>query len=91
MTVREAFSKAFGEVPEGATCHIAVSHEYEGSTIAATTVVDGVVRYRYPQKIWGDYVATGGEPCGPDISDRPAGAFVGFFGEAYDRVVEGES
>jgi hypothetical protein len=91
MTVREAFSLAFGEVPEGATCHIAVSHEYEGSTIAATTVVDGVARYRYPQKIWNDYVGIGGEPYGPDISDRPADAFMGFFGEKYDRVVEGEA
>ena len=88
MTVRDAFSLAFGEVPEGATCHVAVSHPYEGSTIAATTVVDGEVHYRYPTK-WGEgSVYTGGDPDGPDISDRPAEAFLGFFGETYDKVVQ---
>jgi hypothetical protein len=27
---------------------------------------------------------------GPDITDRPASAFLGFFGKEYDRVVSGE-
>jgi len=27
---------------------------------------------------------------GPDISDRPASSFIGFFGEDFDRVARGE-
>lgn len=91
MTVREAFSLAFGEVPEGATCHLAVAFPYEGSMISPVYVHDGMVYYRFS---WStsysqDRVSDDGvTPDGPDISNRPAEAFLGFFGDKYDKVVQ---
>lgn len=93
MTVREAFSLAFGPVPDGATCHVGywegqgagpVDHQVPSATIAncppGTRVGDG-----------GAWLSRGKDfgGIGPDISDRQAEAFLGFFGEAYDRVVNG--
>ena len=86
MTVREAFSKAFGEVPEGATCHIAASDPNLNLHLWATYEANGEVMEPRPDK-WGGPMRFTVE--GPDISDRPAEAFLGFFGEAYDKVVQG--
>lgn len=90
MTVREAFSLAFGEVPEGATCHVAVAFPYEGSMISPVYVHDGVIYYRFNWSTsWSeDHVSKDVSPDGPDISDRPAESFLGFFGEKYDKVVQ---
>lgn len=83
MKVREAFSKAFGAVPDGATCHVLT---YSRHPRAAIVCEDGQV------KMWSDiakfWAITMGKVWCPDLSDQPADSFVGFFGPAYDAVLE---
>lgn len=90
MTVREAFEKAYGPVPEGATCHVANGYPYEGAAIVPTYCIRGKVfearPYRGEELQWVKRLDDQYEE-GPDISDRPASAFLGFFGPEYDRVV----
>jgi hypothetical protein len=101
MTVKEAFSKAFGEVPEGASCHIGAGrnsqqwlwmsdsrHVYATYQIEHPADDDGwrAVSTCYGHSA-GQWASVGWRAYGPDISDRPAKAFLGFFGEAYDQVV----
>jgi hypothetical protein len=86
MTVKQAFEKAFGPIPEGATCHIGCRDMYTNIEVDACyrhigetfflNVHNKFVRFC-------DHFA-----FGPDISHRPASAFLGFFGGEYDRVVE---
>ena len=85
MTVREAFEKAYGPVPEGATCHVADLFPYEGSEIRPVFALEGKV-YHASYGVW-EACFAGAEEVGPDIGDRPASAFVGFFSGAYDDVV----
>lgn len=93
MTVREAFSLAFGEVPEGATCHFySVWTEEGGKDSGAAYICNEGVRVSnrfanaWNSHLWkrfsSEYFVS------PDISDRPAESFLGFFGEAYDKVVQ---
>ncbi len=90
MTVREAFEKAWRAVPEGATCHIGTMGRgptksgwrisptyYSGECSWPATIAYGVWSKNHTYEY----------PIGPDISDRPASAFLGFFGDEYDRVV----
>lgn len=87
MTVREAFEKAYGPMPEGATCHIGADCCNRGWSGGATIVnVDGIRGWCGSR--WGHAGGHYPEPYGPDISDRLAEAFLGFFGGEYDRVVE---
>lgn len=86
MTVREAFSKAYGPVPEGATCHAGIDIPYEGTAVRAIYAHENSVH-----SCWfsGEWDTTVYDAFGPDISDRPASAFLGFFGPEYDAVVNG--
>lgn len=86
MTVREAFSVAFGSVPDGATCHIA--NTGFGMRIRATYAKEECLFFVSRYKEW--EFCEMSESYGPDISDRPAEAFLGFFGERYDKAVRGE-
>lgn len=97
MTVREAFSLAFGEVPEGATCHIGSRNEREDCEHIEPVIchMDGVLAFHCPETTWEPILYTGenaeelfDRPFGPDISSRPAEAFIGFFGDKYDKVVQ---
>jgi len=90
MTVREAFSKAFGPVPDGATCHVG---HWAGPTMDSwrmepTTHVSG--GWPNPLNRSWDNGHAYEFPIGPDISDRPASSFLGFFGAEYDAVVNSE-
>lgn len=89
MTVREAFEKAYGQLQKGVTCHIGhwAGPSMTGWMMEPTIKPEGI---SWPQALsrrkWGnsdiyEYV------IGPDISDRPASAFLGFFGKEYDDVV----
>lgn len=87
MTVREAFSQAFGPVPEGATCHVG------WGTSAVGTYLMPTYHRQHANEIaswtplgWLDGGAS--YSVGPDISDRHAEAFLGFFGDDYDKVVQ---
>jgi hypothetical protein len=86
MTVREAFSLAFGPMPDGATCHIG-NHDRD-CEIDATIVDPSRPRWSLTFNFgtWNNDDAYE-FPTGPDISDRPASAFLGFFGAEYDAVV----
>jgi hypothetical protein len=85
-TVREVFSKAFGEVPEGATCHIG-SQDCAGIYIGATHYVPFYKRMMDADKDkW--VVSCTEDLYGPDISNRDAEAFRGFFGSEYDQALD---
>ena len=92
MTVREAFSKAYGEVPDGATCHI-------GTEDSATLCIYPTYYHPFYQRVMSVGMSPDGESWGishhslaygPDISDRLASEFVGFFGGDFDKVVGDE-
>lgn len=91
MTVKEAFCKAFGEVPEGATCHIGCDYGYDGYRIIVYEI-HGLLYYHqykcpgYPDGGWMIEEEAHGAH-GPDISDRPAESFIGFFGAEFDAVL----
>lgn len=94
MTVREAFSLAFGEVPEGATCHawhwrrsgeIVIKPTYYTPESTADVWMGTWCELKPDEgTIWHVYKS---KPS-PDISNRPAESFIGFFGEKYDKVVQ---
>ena len=88
MNVREVFNKAFGEVPEGATCHVG-NWSTESCDSEPTIALPTVIGDRC--YIWREFWTAmfGGLAFGPDISDRPAESFRGFFGDAYDAVLDG--
>ena len=91
-TVRQVFEKEFGEVPEGATCHVKLAEcasfkpcfrlvtQGHKTFLTETFVVDHHQRW-YASKY---------SVCGPDISNRPADAFRGFFGAEYDNCLDAE-
>lgn len=104
LSVREAFSRAFGEVPEGATCHIGADcfnkGWQEGPAIALTSDTQdepdwpdwlkgpNARGWRDKEKGW--YHIGGHYPraYGPDISQRPAESFRYFFGSEYDKILD---
>ena len=89
MTVREAFEKAYGPIPEGATCHIGFRSEKEDACYRMPTITrEGVFPWVWFQGRWdptGDWPDEVSD--GPNIADRQAHWFLGFFGAEYDRVV----
>lgn len=101
MTVREAFVKAYGPIPEGAPTGVVVCQH----TILGLRSGPIYVPFARIPTVNGMSQRVIGRKCGwahdsikdhefvehwPDISDRPAHAFLGFFGEEYDKVVKGE-
>lgn len=87
MTVREAFSKAYGPIPERATCHIGYWYFTELRVNPVHCSNHNVLTVVGEHQVWQGFHFDGEKEFGPDISDRPASAFLGFFGEEYDRVV----
>lgn len=92
MTVREAFSKAFGPVPDGATCHLGHdngSARGHYAVIASADALGTTTTYKFASGRW--VCPSLGVPVivGPDIGERPAKSFLGFFGNAYDKAVTG--
>jgi hypothetical protein len=89
-TVKEVFSKAFGDVPEGATCHVKLREcaslepcfqvvtKGHKATLNETFQVDHHQRWYVSQY----------SVIGPDISNRDAEAFRGFFGAEYDAALD---
>ncbi len=100
MTVREAFSKAYGPVPEGATCHILSIEDTDEElcVVPMCRTPDGWVYVPKSETV--DYATLGAEwekniwfrvwhPGKTDIADQPASAFVALLHEWPDfaRVV----
>jgi hypothetical protein len=93
MTVREAFSKAFGPVPDDATCHVGYYYFTElrvQPVYCHNHNVYATVSTMMDDQVWQGFHFDGERTFGPDISDRPASAFLGFFGAEYDAVVNSE-
>jgi hypothetical protein len=101
ITVREVFSRAFGEVPEGNSCHIGNRSEYDDCEHIEPTVcgTNEIIAERWSFGLvrWEPVVYFDGTdidrmkwdaPFGPDISNRDAEAFRGFFGAEYDNALD---
>jgi len=99
--VRDVLERAYGAIPEGATCHVgafyndgqffsvggfSVRTPYLEPVYAASNLQQFVPRNALGNQ-WNVMVLTG-EPIGPDISDRDAEAFRGFFDAAYDAALD---
>lgn len=100
--VREVFERAYGPVPEGATCHVgavyndgqffsvggfSVKTPYHEPVYAASNRQQCVRRNALDNQ-WNERV-TIGEPIGGDIGDQPAAAFSPVFGcAAYDAALD---
>ena len=83
MTVLEAFAKAFGPLPEGVDgCFVGISVPYEGTTLDPTVTTPSAA-WIY----WDRWIKPRSDVEGPNIADRPAESFRGFFGDRYDGVV----
>ena len=92
MLVKEAFSRAFGEVPAGATCHAFVQIYANGiqhDWVIPSHSDSGSVELWEVTHGW-YYHPTARVYDSPDISNRPAENFRDFFGDAYDRVLDEE-
>lgn len=95
MTVREAFSADYGPVSVVATCHVGFwwGPDHNSPFTLGPTIRDPGEAEGWPE-CWDDITERWSAsmalefPLGPDISDRPASSFLGFFGEAYDQIVE---
>lgn len=85
MTVREAFERAFGPIPEGATCHIGYSPPMETYVLPVFAMGDKIFA-KFPfWKSWGDVE---GQLIAPDISNRLAESFRNFFGPEFDKILD---
>lgn len=87
--VREVFERAYGAIPDGATCHVA-SQDSGGTYIAPYVGVPTFKRVMEVDKgVWKVvmYIEFS-DLFGPDISDRDAEAFRGFFGDDYDAALD---
>jgi len=102
MTVKQVAEKVYGPIPDGATLHIGYGDCMGGrnihltvdiknprtdeTTIFKTRVWLSGIPFKEIKPRWlkgqtVEYVD------GPDISDRPASSFVGFFGKEFDEAV----
>lgn len=104
LTVREVFGLLYGPIPDDAGCYIGADccnrGWQEGPCVSTPNGkeddglnLDGPTALGWSEKDQGWYHIGGHYPraYGPDISDRPAEAFRGFFGEAYDFVIGAEN
>jgi len=86
MTVLEAFAKAFGPLPEGVEgCYIC-AEDRSVECICPTLSIKGCAGAQgFFLDAWDDMQDAA---FGPNIADRPAESFRGFFGDRYDAVLD---
>ncbi len=84
MTVKQVAEKVYGPIPDGATLYELPTFDNPNSDAELCICVE------LPRC----YALRGGEmelffanQIGPDISDRPASSFVGFFGKEFDQEI----
>lgn len=70
--VKQAFERAYGPIPEGATCH--VCYGINGGFCQAPAYINDIIYAWDDIHLEWDFISD--YECGPDISDRPASAFV---------------
>lgn len=89
MTVRQVAEKMCGKaIPE--PIHMMAGYHGAGLVWAFVTEVENIEYVRFVP-IRDDLKSISGHVQKPDISDRPASSFIGFFGEEFDRIAqEGE-
>lgn len=92
MTVLEAFRLAFGPLPEGEVhgCYIAHHSFLAGRVVRKPTMI---IQWRGKPREFSHSLGAWSydsdrDAFGPNIADRPASAFRGFFGDAYDAVLD---
>lgn len=96
VTVREIFQMLTEKSLDVYTCHIG---SWGGPT-AGNFRMEPTVMHTMVGPTWPSHLSTWANhgsyefPLGPDISDRPASSFIGFFGgdytDAYDALPEGK-
>jgi hypothetical protein len=87
MTVLEVFARAFGPLPEGVEgCYVGYESEfYDYAQQLPTVLASDSIRAWFE----GDWCDTSdGISFAPNIADRPAESFRGFFGDRYDAVLD---
>lgn len=87
MTVREAFEKAYGPIPEGATCHIGWATSAVGCYFGPVVSSDERGLESYIMDYGWDGLISDAVPIHGDIGPELAVSFRGFFGPEYDEVV----
>lgn len=94
MTVREAFSRAFGKVPDGATCHDSYLYFTEHRTAPVylfNEQVYTIIPNMRGDMVWHAFNYDGAAAYGPDISDHAASKFLGSFGQEFANAVVKET
>jgi hypothetical protein len=94
MTVLEAFAKAFGPLPEGVT-EAHVGNQWDGPQSSTPFFAATVRLSKGNLLMWreANYTPSWSSHCyktpvGPNIADRSAESFRGFFGDRYDAVLD---
>jgi hypothetical protein len=88
-TTKKVFSALYGEIPEGATCHIKLK-ECASFTPCFQLITPGH-KARFTEVFveeCGRWVPSKYSVGGPDISDVPAKTWTGFFTVAYDEYFD---
>ncbi len=89
MTVREAFSKLYGTVPHAAACYVGYSIVGLGSFRGPVWVSAPLAYEVSSDEVTWSRIRCEHKWMGPDIADRPAHWYKGFFDDAYDALVGG--
>lgn len=97
MTVKQVAEKVYGPIPDGATLHIGRVYVCDGETFGLSHCVPSLPIHEniftvYDNPMPTEWTETAADDViGPDISDRPAASFVGFFGKEFDDAVVQDS
>jgi hypothetical protein len=83
-TVKEAFEKAYGPSPEGATIHGSFDDPFLGTRIRPVKKIGNEVWVKYGDEWKMRNVRT---PVSQPIDNEPASDFLQFFGPEYDKAV----
>ena len=89
-TVKDVFEKLWGPLPEKCTCHTSAAyHGYEilASMTGAIISGPGTMLTRLDDE---EELTIGYFENSPDISNRPAVVFEGYFGDKYDDEVRND-
>lgn len=88
MTVKQVAEKVYGPIPAGATLYELPAFGNPNADAELCVCVELPRAYALREGRWELFFAN---VTGPDISDRPASSFVGFFGKEFDDAVRQES
>lgn len=87
VTAKQAFERAYGPLPGSAPLHLGAMKDKYSIPVFGLFSMSGNVGVLIENGRIACTLASDSILLGPDISDRPASAFIGFFDEAYDNAV----